>query len=89
MMVVDSHYSVDLTAHNHYSVDLTAQSHYSVDLTAQNHYSVAQSHYSPYMMVTAAAVVECMTLSYTHRNSAVPAVDMQQAQACHNWDLPQ
>ena len=77
MMVVDSHYSVDLTAHNHYSVDLTAQSHYSV----------AQSH-SSCMKVPGVEGAECMTLSYTHRNSAVPAVDMQQAQACHNWDLP-
>jgi hypothetical protein len=29
-----------------------------------------------------------MTMSYTHQNSAVSVIGMQQAQACHSWDLP-
>jgi hypothetical protein len=68
---------------------MVVDSHYSVDLAAQNHYSVAQSHHSPCMTAQRAGVTGYMTMRYTHRNLAVPAVDMQQAQVCHNWDLPQ
>lgn len=72
MMVVDSHYSVDLAAQNHYLG-----------------YWVAQSHHSPCMTAQRAGVTGYMMMRYTHQNSAVPAVDMRQAQACHSWDLPQ
>ena len=65
-----------------------ADSHYLVHLAAHNHYLVAQSHHSPYMMAPGAGVAWYMRLSYTHQNSAVPVIDMQQEQACHNWDLP-
>ena len=59
---------------------MVAGSHYLGHSAAQNH--------SPCMMVPEVEVAGCMTMRYTHQNSAVLVIDRVPGLVCHNWDSP-